>query len=171
MAQKTYREKLLDPRWQRRRLEVLQRTDFRCAHCDSSEKTLHVHHLRYIRGHDPWEYSDEDLRPLCEECHAEWHELRARLDESLARIWDHELVIGFVEGIRAACSDDKEAARFEALSESWVHGYVDGFNSMWGEPVRVNSKDVMNAMERGGWVTHPQPWENAKKRVAEQSPQ
>jgi 5-methylcytosine-specific restriction endonuclease McrA len=45
-----YKEQLLDPRWQRRRLEILQRDEFTCQKCLSKDKTLHVHHIDYIKG-------------------------------------------------------------------------------------------------------------------------
>ena len=69
----TYRQKLLDPRWQRRRLERLQLSNFKCDLCHDGESTLHVHHRRYTKGADPWEYSDHELSVLCENCHAEEH--------------------------------------------------------------------------------------------------
>lgn len=69
-VRKTYREKLLDPRWQRRRLEVLSAADFTCRDCGSTTNTLHVHHLYYIADSEPWDYPDELLRCLCDQCHA-----------------------------------------------------------------------------------------------------
>ncbi|HEX6427984.1 MAG TPA: HNH endonuclease signature motif containing protein [Niastella sp.] len=68
---KTYKEKLLDPRWQRRRLDILNRADFKCEieGCWCSDETLHVHHLDYISGNEPWEYPDEYLMAVCASCH------------------------------------------------------------------------------------------------------
>jgi hypothetical protein len=65
----TYKEKLLDPRWQKKRLEVLNRDNFRCQHCHHTDKTLHVHHLCYRDDFEPWEYSEEYLLTLCVDCH------------------------------------------------------------------------------------------------------
>jgi len=65
----TYREKLLDPRWQRKRLEILQRDEFGCQECGDSETTLHVHHRYYESGKDPWDYPDEALETICARCH------------------------------------------------------------------------------------------------------
>lgn len=64
----TYSEKLKDPRWQKKRLEILQRDEFTCQHCLKSDKTLHVHHT-YYNGKDPWETHDSRLVTLCEDCH------------------------------------------------------------------------------------------------------
>jgi hypothetical protein len=66
-----YSKKLRDPRWQRRRLEVLQHDDWACVDCQRDGETLHVHHLFYIRGREPWEYEIGDLVTLCEDCHAD----------------------------------------------------------------------------------------------------
>jgi hypothetical protein len=64
-----YSEKLRDPRWQRRRLEVMQRDDFRCKCCGDALSTLNVHHLMYVK--EPWDCPLEKLETLCERCH-EW---------------------------------------------------------------------------------------------------
>lgn len=65
----TYSEKLRDPRWQRKRLDVMGRDGFRCLACGRSDETLHVHHLVYSRG-EPWEIEDENLETLCATCHS-----------------------------------------------------------------------------------------------------
>jgi hypothetical protein len=64
-----YSEKLKDPRWQRKRLEILERDNWCCQRCFDSESTLAVHHFRYIPGTEPWDYPAELLITLCEECH------------------------------------------------------------------------------------------------------
>ena len=66
----SYRELLLDPRWQRKRLEILERDRFRCTECGADDRTLHVHHTYYEKGKKPWEYPAESLLSLCKDCHA-----------------------------------------------------------------------------------------------------
>jgi hypothetical protein len=66
-----YAQKLLDPRWQKKRLEILQRDEWCCQQCFDNESTLHVHHRRYIYGRDPWDYPDQLLVALCASCHEE----------------------------------------------------------------------------------------------------
>ena len=66
---KTYSELLKDPRWQRRRLEILERARFCCEECEDDTSTLHVHHRSYRKGAMPWEYRDDELQCLCEGCH------------------------------------------------------------------------------------------------------
>lgn len=65
----TYYEKLKDPRWQKKRLEVMQANDFCCECCTDSESPLNVHHKEYFKGLEPWEYEIEQLSCLCESCH------------------------------------------------------------------------------------------------------
>ena len=66
---RSYAEKLKDPRWQKARLEILERDDFTCTRCGSKDKTLHVHHGYYERGKDLWEYDPGTLWTYCEDCH------------------------------------------------------------------------------------------------------
>ena len=65
----SYADKLKDPRWQKKRLEILDKNDWCCQRCFDSELTLHVHHKAYIKGRSPWEYEDSELTVLCESCH------------------------------------------------------------------------------------------------------
>jgi hypothetical protein len=98
MADKrTYAEKLRDPRWQKRRLEILNRDEFTCRSCGDSESTLHVHHRCYISGKEPWEYEDDYLVTLCEDCHksegVQWPELQRLLIDTLKlRIFSSDLI-------------------------------------------------------------------------------
>lgn len=80
-----YSEKLRDPRWQRKRLEVLQRDEWHCQICFDGESTLHVHHRYYERGKDPWDYPDRALVTLCESCHEEESKYGAEAERGLLR--------------------------------------------------------------------------------------
>lgn len=68
-----YTDRLKDPRWQKRRLEIMQRDGFRCFICESGTETLNVHHKLYLPQHDSWEYMDEQLVTLCEADHKAIH--------------------------------------------------------------------------------------------------
>jgi 5-methylcytosine-specific restriction endonuclease McrA len=65
----TYAEKLKDPRWQKKRLEVMERDQWKCKKCNCSKSTLQVHHKTYEYGIDPWDYQDINFITLCENCH------------------------------------------------------------------------------------------------------
>lgn len=67
-----YGEKLKDSRWQKKRLEVLSRDDWKCLCCKRGENggvCLHVHHSYYQKNKAPWEYNTDTLVTLCAECH------------------------------------------------------------------------------------------------------
>jgi transcription elongation factor Elf1 len=66
---KEYFQKLKDPRWQKKRLEILSRDNFTCRHCGDKESALHVHHGYYRWQTNPWEYEDNSLMTLCGKCH------------------------------------------------------------------------------------------------------
>jgi 5-methylcytosine-specific restriction endonuclease McrA len=75
---KTYSQKLQDLRWKARRLEILKRDHFICVRCERRNEMLRrlglrleVHHIRYLPGLEPWEYADEWLQTLCQQCHEE----------------------------------------------------------------------------------------------------
>jgi hypothetical protein len=63
----TYAEKLRDPRWQKKRLEILGRDGFACCLCGDKETELHVHHKKY--NGDPLEANNKELETLCKHCH------------------------------------------------------------------------------------------------------
>lgn len=65
----SYLEKLKDPRWQKKRLEILDRDKWKCIHCHNELQTLHVHHKAY--SGNPWEVENKCLSTLCEDCHDE----------------------------------------------------------------------------------------------------
>lgn len=66
---KSYRDKLRDPRWQKKRLQVLERDEWKCCMCQDSTQNLQVHHKHYRPKTEPWEYESFELVTLCEECH------------------------------------------------------------------------------------------------------
>ncbi len=69
MNKSEYLELLKDPRWQRKRLEILERDSWTCQVCKSKDMTLHVHHCWYEDGVEPWDYPDGCFVTLCEVCH------------------------------------------------------------------------------------------------------
>jgi len=81
-----YFTKLKDPRWQKKRLEVLEFSDWSCEVCGDTESTLHVHHKQYIKGREPWEYGLQQLAVLCEHCHDIEHSQIDRLIDVISRL-------------------------------------------------------------------------------------
>lgn len=82
----TYSDKLRDPRWQKKRLEILQRDEWCCQICFDSKSTLNVHHRYYVSGHEPWDYPTELLVTLCETCHQDEGEGQADVEGDLIKI-------------------------------------------------------------------------------------
>ena len=82
----TYSEKLRDPRWQKRRLEILNRDDFMCRDCGSKTKSLQVHHCFYAKG-GPWNTSPASLITLCFDCHQRREAIELKLRESLGDVF------------------------------------------------------------------------------------
>lgn len=78
----SYRDQLNDPRWERRSKEIKIRDSFRCQRCDSN-KNLNVHHLRYERGKKAWEYKNEYLITLCNNCHLSEHHYQWLLNSKI----------------------------------------------------------------------------------------
>ena len=68
-----YADKLLDPRWIKKREKIIKRDGYRCTVC-GAEKDLIVHHTFYYSTYPaPWEYPDNSLLTTCRECHYEYH--------------------------------------------------------------------------------------------------
>ena len=82
----TYWDKLQSPKWQKKRLEVLNDRGFECENCGDSDTQLHVHHPTYIKGREPWEYSSDELMSLCDKCHVMAHAEIDLLTEKLNNI-------------------------------------------------------------------------------------
>ena len=83
MVKSNYATKLKDPRWQKKRLEILERDKWTCQLCGDTESTLMIHHLRYLKENEPWEYNENLLITLCEECHQSETEDRYNADKCL----------------------------------------------------------------------------------------
>ena len=73
----TYTERLKDPRWQKKRLEIFQRDNFSCRNCKDTATSLTVHHLCYLPNVEPWDHPDILLLTLCDPCHGDNREYDA----------------------------------------------------------------------------------------------
>jgi len=84
----TYHEKLKvkDPRWQKKRLEILERDEFCCQICGNNEQTLIVHHRYYLFKNEPWDYNNNCFVSLCEDCHNFERETRKDYEKQLLEV-------------------------------------------------------------------------------------
>ena len=110
-----YIQKLKDPRWQKKRLEIMERDDFTCRRCGDAKTTLNVHHRRYERGRDPWEYDEKDLITFCEPCHEEATRVNRHLEVVVERIHAcvmttelAQVVAGFAEALMTTSCESSD---------------------------------------------------------------
>jgi hypothetical protein len=80
---RSYGALLRDPKWQKTRLEIMQRANFACEKCGDKKSTLNVHHKNYKQGRNPWEYELSNFVCLCERCHEEIHEQKKMINNLL----------------------------------------------------------------------------------------
>jgi hypothetical protein len=88
---KSYREKLQDPRWQRKAGLVRARAGQRCQDCGSQKPPLQAHHCWYRYGLEPWRYPLDALRCLCGSCHQLRHEAEHGVRTVFSRLSTLEL--------------------------------------------------------------------------------
>lgn len=65
----TYKEQMKSPKWQKKRLEIMQRDNFKCTICGNDKDQLHIHHLYYRPGFKIFDYENESLVTVCNKCH------------------------------------------------------------------------------------------------------
>lgn len=87
MQKEYYAELLRSPLWQKKRLEIMQRDNFTCCKCGSSDKELQVHHIKYRDGLKPWEYEDYELITLCNDCHNEEHGIVKKIKPQIGEVY------------------------------------------------------------------------------------
>lgn len=124
----TYSDLLKDPRWQRKRLEILERAGWECENCGDSESTLHVHHGYYEKGIKPWEYPEHSLCCLCESCHNAVSSGRKNINSAISKFIDRgplDCITGYISGIliRMGMADDIPVSLFD--NRDFVRGVCD----------------------------------------------
>ncbi len=67
-----YAKALQHPKWQRKRLRVFNRDNWKCTRCRDTETTLHVHHKEYTKKY-PYNELMKNLVTLCSVCHRKTH--------------------------------------------------------------------------------------------------
>lgn len=126
-----YQDKLKDPRWQKKRLGIFERDNWNCRLCANPEETLHVHHLYYIQGADPWDYPDSALMALCATCHEEAHEAKRVHIESVVialsrRGTNTQLLVDIASALNDTGSDPGEAWKdYAPLNEPDMSALAD----------------------------------------------
>ena len=137
---KSYSEKLKDPRWQKKRLEILNRDRFECQFCHEDKKTLHVHHLHY-QNCEPWESDNDFLITLCHECHElESTERRGAESDLLCFLKLKKLPYSNIRYIsEALCKSDidlRNEYQISALCEFLEKGYIKASEKLYQKECR-----------------------------------
>lgn len=149
-----YFELLKDPRWQKRRLEILKRDEWTCLDCGDDTKSLHVHHRYYQWGLNPWEYSDDALMTLCEPCHKRITAHGKLLKAALRKISPSDIirVVGYIEAL-IAVPDGEPLAISDAHMAAGVADFL-GVSPKEIEDAMVTSGDTpvdICAFQLDGW--------------------
>lgn len=111
-----------DPRWQRRRLEIMESAGFKCEECGTGSATLNVHHRHYIKDRAPWDYEDDELRCLCEDCHTDASEAIRELKVLAGRLSEFGLreLIGVAKSLLLTDAEKSgESMTFTSPAEIW----------------------------------------------------
>jgi len=74
----TYTEQLNHPLWKEKASFIRERDGFKCVRCGVEWKELHIHHISPEPFKLAWEYPDDALETLCEDCHA-WETMYQRI--------------------------------------------------------------------------------------------
>jgi hypothetical protein len=157
-----YWKKLQDPRWQRKRLEILNRADFTCEHCSAKTETLHVHHNIYHKGRNPWEYDGKELSCLCDSCHENWHGIKDLINRVLVDQTQTEMRGMLAYGI-ASILDSGAARRAQIGSRSAVTAFARYFG--------VSNAAIEGIIDEDNWIEISDirllqaPKKTSKKRV------
>jgi hypothetical protein len=126
----TYAEKLQDPRWQKKRLEILQQGSWTCAGCFSTTNMLHVHHKVYLPDREPWDYPDDHLEVLCKDCHAKRSKESKLIDTALLHGLKVNIADSFVMGCAVQIFQKKELHNLIFII--WQLGVEDSLKALNG---------------------------------------
>jgi hypothetical protein len=132
MTKEDFSKQYKDPRWQKKRLEIMQRDEFMCSDCAANDKTLNVHHKYYIPDKKPWDYDNQLLITLCEDCHLEWENNKFIITDFtkvlLADGWTPFVLVQLHELLRKLSPGDismsyihEAVKQYELDTESWLN--------------------------------------------------
>ena len=135
MEKKGYVAMLKDPRWQKKRLEILQRDNFTCRCCGSADKELQVYHLYY----NPY----QALVALCKDCHD--YETFMK-DEMFGACHDFCLMMGQL-GLT-------KGVPYAVLSNfcSWFVGDMPPVIYDWISSLIETNEDLNNSINKRAWA-------------------
>lgn len=121
----SYKEKLKHPKWQKTRLKIFERDNWRCQMCKSQDNILHVHHRNYFSCYkNPWDYPDYLLVTLCELCHKEETEFRQKSEDFLIELLRRKLFHNQVYNLGLCFNNAKDDTELINLILEHVLNYI-----------------------------------------------
>src|SRR5437016_1991470 len=120
----SYSEHRRHPKWQKKRLKIVEAAGFKCQECGADDVILNVHHSYYKNGRAVWDYPDESLKCLCENCHKKIQEIQNRLHQQINKLNYNGLLrlLGYALGIEA---EHNPQMPIEIFSDTLAMGIVD----------------------------------------------
>ena len=105
-----YKEQYKHPKWQKKRLEILERDDWKCQSCGNIKSTLHVHHKEYIKDNKIWDYDNNNFITYCESCHEIIHgfkkDIKHVIDNSFVNTSNLQYLYYIIVGLSNMYVDD-----------------------------------------------------------------
>lgn len=179
MAKKpTYYELLQHPKWQQKRLQILEAAGWECTSCGDSESMLQIHHTYYEKGLKPWEYPDASLRCLCGKCHKQAQDWMTLLHRQIGRlgIGEVEELYGFGVAMEMVYLEQMDmpvevlsyeqavgmARMFGTTAQFIIHNLTDGV---------IDGNTIVARQEAWRQDTYPRIEAAVRKVVEEKQPE
>ena len=139
-TQHDYAKKLADPRWQRKRLEVMQTANWKCQICGDDKEELNVHHPDYSKGCEPWQY--DNLQCVCKTCHTINHATKWKLLIHAKQVFEErESKLKQIEEYCNQRSEDHRKDPFNCEFRFWIE------KGSWDNATNLLSKMLMLRLE------------------------
>lgn len=124
-----YEQQINDVRWKFKADNIRIRDKHECRLCGAKKTQLDVHHIRYIYGHEAWDYDDGDLVTLCHKCHEELHNWQDFEDLTPG---DYYYDIG-AKGVGIVENKQSDGINFRACWTDEKHWQEDGHGRLYVE--------------------------------------
>lgn len=146
----SYVQQLKNPKWQKKRLLIMERDGFVCTECGDNNSTLNVHHRYYIKGNAPWEYPDVALITLCENCHSRRHELNNLISRVIGGLSYRQAaaVLGYASVWPAFNANMFKDYDWNLIgdTDAFVHGITDNIQTIDQDNLRSRSDQHIQNM-------------------------
>jgi len=99
-----------------------------------------MHHSYYEKGLAPWEYPDESLHCLCEDCHKQTQDLATLLQRAIGKrdLGDHEILLGYALGLETLSYP-------MAILDVFSYEVAMGIGHCW----ELTPEEVIEALQEG----------------------